>query len=121
MFPKSLIPYFSKHLGASIKKEHFFHILLHNSLHQFVNSCSKLVCLDGETLYAMVKQPFVKITEKTNLEHVKEFMEANGFVNKKNNDYFKLLPIGPIFYKVARLKGTKLKSYLKRPARRKLF
>ena len=35
----------------------------------------------------MVKQPFVKATEATDLELVKQFMAANGFVNTKNNDY----------------------------------
>ena len=35
-----------------------------------------------------MKQPFVKSTESTNLIHVKEFLTENGFINKKNNDYF---------------------------------
>ena len=39
-------------------------------------------------LYAVVKQPYVRSTESTNLENVKEFLSANGFINKKNNDYF---------------------------------
>ncbi|RBA28169.1 putative polyvalent protein kinase domain-containing protein [Flavobacterium tibetense] len=38
-------------------------------------------------LYAVVEQPFVKATEKTNLELVKQFMESNGFENTRNNDY----------------------------------
>ena len=41
---------------------------------------------NGE-LNAVVKQPFVKATEATDLELVKQFMAANGFVNTKNNDY----------------------------------
>lgn len=39
-------------------------------------------------LYAVLKQPFVKATENTNLQNVREFLRANGFINKKNNDYF---------------------------------
>ncbi len=43
---------------------------------------------DIEILYAVVEQPFVKATEKTDLELVKKFMLANGFLNTKNNDYY---------------------------------
>ncbi len=39
-------------------------------------------------LNAVVKQPFVKATESTNLQNVKDFLSANGFLNKKDNDYF---------------------------------
>lgn len=38
-------------------------------------------------LYAVVEQPFVKATEKTDLELVKQFMLSNGFENIRNNDY----------------------------------
>ncbi len=41
-----------------------------------------------DKLYAVVKQPFVRSTENTNLINVKEFLSANGFVNKKANDYY---------------------------------
>ncbi len=41
-----------------------------------------------QTLYAVVKQPYVKATEITNLNHVKTFLQVNGFINKKANDYF---------------------------------
>jgi Serine/Threonine/Tyrosine Kinase found in polyvalent proteins len=41
-----------------------------------------------EKLNAVVKQPFVKATENTNLQNVKDFLSANGFINKKDNDYF---------------------------------
>ncbi len=42
----------------------------------------------NDKLFAVVKQPFVKSTENTNLNNVKEFLSANGFVNKKENDYY---------------------------------
>ena len=41
----------------------------------------------NDELNAVVKQPFVKATEATDLELVKQFMAANGFVHTKNNDY----------------------------------
>ncbi|MCL9804424.1 hypothetical protein NAT51_02750 [Flavobacterium amniphilum] len=39
-------------------------------------------------LYAVVEQEFIKSDEATELENVKNFMDNNGFINKKNNDYF---------------------------------
>lgn len=39
-------------------------------------------------VFAVVKQPFVRATEKTDLQIVKNFMLANGFTNTRNNDYF---------------------------------
>ena len=39
-------------------------------------------------LYAVIEQPFVKATEKTDLNLVKKFMNNNGFINTRNNDYF---------------------------------
>jgi hypothetical protein len=42
----------------------------------------------SDKLYAIVKQPFVRSTESTDLKNVKEFLSANGFINKKANDYY---------------------------------
>ena len=39
-------------------------------------------------IFAVVKQPFVKATEQTDLQVVKKFMEVNGFTHTRNNDYF---------------------------------
>lgn len=41
-----------------------------------------------DVLYAVVEQPFVKANEKTDLTIVKAFLENNGFINKKNHDYY---------------------------------
>lgn len=41
-----------------------------------------------DTLYAVVVQPFVKATQKTDLSKVKQFMQENGFINNRNNDYY---------------------------------
>jgi len=45
------------------------------------------IIFDNE-LNAVVKQPYVKSTSPTDLSNVKEFLIANGFTNKKNNDYY---------------------------------
>lgn len=42
---------------------------------------------DSTAFYAVVEQPFVKATEKTNLELVNQFMNSNGFNNIRNHDY----------------------------------
>ncbi len=39
-------------------------------------------------LFAVVQQPYVSITEETDLEQVKVFLTQNGFGNTRNNDYF---------------------------------
>lgn len=44
--------------------------------------------LENNLLYAVVRQPYIAITEPTNLESVKEILSANGFQLKKNNDYY---------------------------------
>ncbi len=43
--------------------------------------------MEKETLFAVVNQPYVKTTEKTDLQLVKNFMFENGFLNTRNNDY----------------------------------
>jgi hypothetical protein len=43
---------------------------------------------ENETIvFAVVKQPFVLATSKTDLNSVKDFMMQNGFQNNRNNDY----------------------------------
>jgi transcriptional/translational regulatory protein YebC/TACO1 len=44
--------------------------------------------LENNVLHAAVKQQFIVITEPTNTEEVKRFLHSNGFILKKNNDYF---------------------------------
>ncbi len=39
-------------------------------------------------LYAVVEQSFIESDGATELEKVKSFLTSNGFINKKNNDYF---------------------------------
>lgn len=68
--------------------DYFVSLTIHNYL--FPQTAYELVGFYSEDkiLYAAVKQPFIEITEPTNLMTVQEFLMANGFELKKNNDYF---------------------------------
>ena len=67
----------------------YFHNLLLNNLF-FPDTAYQLLGFhkDLDVLYAVVEQPFVKANEKTDLILVKAFLENNGFINKKNHDYY---------------------------------
>ena len=69
-------------------QDYFTNLLLNNYF--FPDTYYSLVgfCLIEQKLYALVEQPFVKANQPTNLEQVKEFMNANGFVNIRNHDYY---------------------------------
>jgi hypothetical protein len=41
-----------------------------------------------DKLHAVVKQEFIIANQNTDLKTVKEFLEYNGFQNRRNNDYF---------------------------------
>ena len=43
---------------------------------------------DTDILYALVEQNYIEFTQLTDLNRVKEFLQANGFNNTRNNDYF---------------------------------
>ncbi|GHV70419.1 hypothetical protein FACS189420_1440 [Bacteroidia bacterium] len=66
----------------------YFHNLLLNN-HFFPNTAYKLLGFfeNEKILYAVVEQAFIKVTEKTDLENVRRFMQANGFECIRNNDY----------------------------------
>lgn len=67
----------------------YFHNLLLNNLF-FPDTAYNLLGFhkDQNVIYAVVEQPFVKATEKTDLTLVKTFLENNGFRNTKNHDYY---------------------------------
>ncbi|MDR3194780.1 MAG: hypothetical protein LBT76_05765, partial [Tannerella sp.] len=67
---------------------YFINLLLHN--HFFPDTAYNLLGFfeSGTVVYAVVEQPFVKATEKTDLSHVEQFMHSNGFHKVQNNDYF---------------------------------
>lgn len=43
---------------------------------------------ENDILFAVVEQPFVSITQNTDLRQVREFLTSNGFDTIRNNDYF---------------------------------
>ena len=65
------------------------HNLLLNNL-IFPNTAYQLLGFYKEhgVVHAVVEQPFVKATEKTDLSLVKIFLKNNGFQNTKNHDYY---------------------------------
>ncbi len=67
--------------------DYLHNLLLHNFF--FPDTAYELLGFteENQILYAVVKQPFVSITQETDLSKVKEFLEANGFINNRNNDY----------------------------------
>lgn len=69
-------------------EDYFNSLLLHNYFFPDTAYELKGFTHEKEVLYAVVEQPFVKASDRTNLNHVGKFMQDNGFLNKKNNDYF---------------------------------
>jgi hypothetical protein len=69
-------------------EDYFNNLLIHNFF--FPHLAYELVGFHKTEsgLFAVLKQPFVRSTEITNLENVKTFLLENGFVNKKANDYY---------------------------------
>jgi hypothetical protein len=79
-------------LNDSIFYQHwldYFHsLLIHNFL--FPQTAYNLIgfYIDNAVLHAVVKQPFIEITEPTDTMLISEFLFANGFQLKKDNDYY---------------------------------
>lgn len=70
--------------------DYFQNLLLHNFF--FPDTAYELLGFtkENDVIYAVVKQPFVSITQVTDLNKVKVFLESNGFMNNRNNDYINL-------------------------------
>lgn len=68
-------------------EDYFISLVLHNYF--FPHLAYELIgfSLQNNDLLAVVKQPFVRSDVFTDLANVRDFLEANGFVNTKNNDY----------------------------------
>ena len=69
--------------------DYFNNLLLNNYF--FPDTAYNLVGFyksDTDVLYALVEQNYIESTEATDLSQVQEFMQANGFDNTRNNDYF---------------------------------
>ncbi|GGD47305.1 hypothetical protein GCM10011514_09120 [Emticicia aquatilis] len=69
-------------------KDYFISLLIHNYL--FPATSYELIGFykNEQTLCSVVRQPFVESTEPTDLIKVRDFLKANGFERKKNNDYY---------------------------------
>ena len=69
-------------------EDYFNNLLLNNYF--FPDTSYRLIGfhVNGNILYAVVEQAFIESDYLTNLENVKLFLIANGFINKKNNDYY---------------------------------
>lgn len=68
-------------------EDYFYNLLLHNYF--FADTAYNLLGfhLSNNTLYAVVRQAFIRADSMTDLNEVKSFMAANGFENKRRNDY----------------------------------
>ena len=68
--------------------DYLHNLLLHNCF--FPDTSYELIGFTSlnKTLYSVVKQNYIQITEPTNLSVVKQFLEVNGFLNIRNHDYF---------------------------------
>jgi len=69
--------------------EDYLHsLLIHNFLFPETDYTLIGFRFENQNIKAVVRQPFIEITEPTDSNLVKEFLLANGFKLKKNNDYF---------------------------------
>lgn len=68
--------------------DYFHSLLIHNYF--FPATAYQLIGFFKESncLFAVVKQPYIKITESTDTAVIKDFLYENGFLWKRNNDYF---------------------------------
>ncbi|MCF8275759.1 MAG: hypothetical protein K9J17_03410 [Flavobacteriales bacterium] len=68
-------------------RDYLRNLLLHNYF--FPDTAYELIGFTeiDNTLFASVQQAYVISTTPTDLTKVREFMEANGFINTRNNDY----------------------------------
>ena len=67
--------------------DYFYNLLLNNYF--FPDTAYELLGFyrEDKTLYAVVRQSFVKENEPTSLERVKTYLKNNGFETIRNNDY----------------------------------
>lgn len=69
-------------------EDYFHNLLLHNYF--FPDTAYNLLGFYqvGQTLFAVVKQPFVRASHITDLSAVHAFLTSNGFTNTKNHDFY---------------------------------
>jgi len=67
--------------------DYFNSLLIHNYFFQSTAYDFEGFKIIDDTLYAVVKQDFIKASEPTDMNAVKQFLEFNRFMNTRNNDY----------------------------------
>ena len=79
---------FNDSIFYSTWQDYFNNLLLHNYF--FPATYYELIGFlhESKKLYAVVKQPYINSTEPTDESFISELMIGNGFLNKKNNDYY---------------------------------
>jgi hypothetical protein len=69
-------------------RDYLHSLLLHNHFFPLVAYELLGFCRVNAHLHAVVRQPFVASTEPTDLGRTEEFLASNGFIRRRNNDYF---------------------------------
>ena len=72
-------PYWEDYLHSLLIHNYFFPHLAYDLMGFLIM---------GKKLFSVVKQAYVSTREITDLNHVKSFLMANGFVHRKRNDYY---------------------------------
>lgn len=69
-------------------QDYFYSLLLNNYF--FADTAYQLLgfYLEENNCYAVVEQAFVRADSLTDLTQVKTFLNNNGFINTRNNDYY---------------------------------
>lgn len=73
--------------------DYFHSLILHNyffpdTAYTLLGFTTQFNTSGSSQLYAIVQQDFVETNTPTDLQQVRNFMQNNGFVNTRNNDYF---------------------------------
>ncbi|MBI5858789.1 MAG: hypothetical protein HZB42_14250 [Sphingobacteriales bacterium] len=68
--------------------DYFNNLLLHNSFFPSSEYILKGFLKRDKKICVVLQQPLIVSTETTNLENVKQFLLENGFMHKRNNDYY---------------------------------
>lgn len=69
-------------------EDYFHNLLLHNYFFSDTAYSFLGFHIKNNTLFAVVKQNYIKTEEQTDLSNVKKFLVTNGFENTKNHDYY---------------------------------
>lgn len=68
--------------------DYFYSLLLHNFFFPATSYELNGFFKEDNILFAVVQQPFIEVTETTDIGKVKQFLSENNFQLKRNNDYF---------------------------------